>query len=511
MKQTHHIGYVQTPSVKNLSNVKNALVENGLVPLTTPNEMLPDAIEKGLENLKPENVRGNVKIGNVTGTIATTIDEVDVNSYNAIPLTLEDFSFSYFAKNGIDAYGSYSSGTKKGLYHINLLTNEKTLIYEKGLNWKFFEEKKQGLVYCSADATSSDSYGLLLLKGSTAQIVENCTNTYGILTTYLMQDKLYFSVYPFGIGILNDNVATKIFSKSTRYTVFFESSKKRLYCGGGSNTSDPLVIIENDQPKQITLANFGNSINYFCESSNGDIYIGSEAMNKSGIYYLNNSDEPFHIYTSGWEWEHFYTDNNNNVFASSDASDSYTEQGLLHLKNGVATKIWNYGNRWKYWHKDSLGNLYVSTDNTTNSSGYSGILMIKPDLTIKKIHTKTDTTFDAFIELPQFCYFGSSKEGTGVIAYDKQNDTATKIALSSYGWTKFVKNNDTSIYVTGKNKQLYFIENTTYTQLFTKYFLTQFAKTDKGIIAATDNINSLEKPPLLLVNDKVYSLYKKVD
>ena len=54
MKQTHHIGYVQTPSVKNLSNVKNALVENGLVPLTTPNEMLPDAIEKGLENLKPK-------------------------------------------------------------------------------------------------------------------------------------------------------------------------------------------------------------------------------------------------------------------------------------------------------------------------------------------------------------------------------------------------------------------------------------------------------------------------
>ena len=52
MKQTHHIGYVQTPSVKNLSNVKNALVENGLVPLTTPNEMLPDAIEKGLKPLE---------------------------------------------------------------------------------------------------------------------------------------------------------------------------------------------------------------------------------------------------------------------------------------------------------------------------------------------------------------------------------------------------------------------------------------------------------------------------
>ena len=49
MKQTHHIGYVQTPSVKNLSNVKQALVENGLVSLTTPNEMLPDAIEKGLK------------------------------------------------------------------------------------------------------------------------------------------------------------------------------------------------------------------------------------------------------------------------------------------------------------------------------------------------------------------------------------------------------------------------------------------------------------------------------
>lgn len=63
MKQTHHIGYVQTPSVKNLSNVKNALVENGLVSLTTPNEMLPDAIEKGLVEFEKQILEKNKDYG----------------------------------------------------------------------------------------------------------------------------------------------------------------------------------------------------------------------------------------------------------------------------------------------------------------------------------------------------------------------------------------------------------------------------------------------------------------
>jgi hypothetical protein len=52
MKQTFNVGYLQTPSVKNLENTKQALFESGLVESTTPDEMLPDAIEEGLKKLK---------------------------------------------------------------------------------------------------------------------------------------------------------------------------------------------------------------------------------------------------------------------------------------------------------------------------------------------------------------------------------------------------------------------------------------------------------------------------
>ena len=52
MKQTFNVGYLQTPSVKNLENAKQALFESGLVENTTPDEMLPDAIEEGVKKLK---------------------------------------------------------------------------------------------------------------------------------------------------------------------------------------------------------------------------------------------------------------------------------------------------------------------------------------------------------------------------------------------------------------------------------------------------------------------------
>lgn len=54
MKQTYNVGYIQTPSVTHLANVKQSLADAGLVSPTTPNEMLPTAIEEGMKSfIKP--------------------------------------------------------------------------------------------------------------------------------------------------------------------------------------------------------------------------------------------------------------------------------------------------------------------------------------------------------------------------------------------------------------------------------------------------------------------------
>ena len=65
MKQTYNVGYLQTPSVKHLANVKQALADTGLASPTTPNEMLPTAIEEGLQVYKEkgqvaENLKDNL-------------------------------------------------------------------------------------------------------------------------------------------------------------------------------------------------------------------------------------------------------------------------------------------------------------------------------------------------------------------------------------------------------------------------------------------------------------------
>lgn len=68
MKQTHTIGYIETPAVKNLAKTKNALVEKGLIEPTTPNEKISNDLDKNLQELKPENIKLDVKIGNTVGT-----------------------------------------------------------------------------------------------------------------------------------------------------------------------------------------------------------------------------------------------------------------------------------------------------------------------------------------------------------------------------------------------------------------------------------------------------------
>lgn len=110
MKQTYNVGYLQTPSVKHLANVKQTLVDSEIITHTTPNEMLPTAIKEGLKDfVKPTgtlditengeydvidkaNISVNVKTNSNVGTFKSYFDEVKTAAYGFTHSPASDLS-----------------------------------------------------------------------------------------------------------------------------------------------------------------------------------------------------------------------------------------------------------------------------------------------------------------------------------------------------------------------------------------------------------------------------------
>ena len=332
MKQTHHIGYVQTPSVKNLSNVKNALVENGLVPLTTPNEMLPDAIEKSVNELKSQ--------------IPETWETMDLSKKKKY-ITKNSIT-SYFAKNGVDCYCSYNSEEKIGLYHLNIITGEETQIYPLGLYWNCVFEKANGELYFGS--TNSNTTGVLYVSNLVAtKIYEEGYNWNTFFQT--SNGNVYVSGFSGSKGILclNNDSATLITSQ-TFLTSYFESNKGDIYVGSPNSNATGVYYINGTNISKISDST--RPFNSFFETSNGDIYVGGTSYD---ICYIKNKVATI-ITTTTARYTIFYEDKNENIYAAPTGTNTGY---VYHLNGTTKTNIIGIYSGAAGFLENSKGDVYL--------------------------------------------------------------------------------------------------------------------------------------------------------
>lgn len=74
MSKSYTVGYMPKPSYSGTKyeELKDVLKESGIISENTPDNAIPNVIKESFEDLKPENVRGNVKIGSVVGELGIT-------------------------------------------------------------------------------------------------------------------------------------------------------------------------------------------------------------------------------------------------------------------------------------------------------------------------------------------------------------------------------------------------------------------------------------------------------
>ena len=178
MKQTYNVGYLQTPSVKHLANVKQALADTGLASPTTPNEMLPTAIEEGVQVYKEK--------------INSLIPDIEKKFANSIAFDENETMPTVFhiTKDKKTMY-TYKEGK---LIYTDLTTKKEIIVQETNYSPYRFFESSDGSVYFTTNI--KNSLGLYKLNKEKIKLIDfkGYPQPYALSTFYETSDnKIYFS------------------------------------------------------------------------------------------------------------------------------------------------------------------------------------------------------------------------------------------------------------------------------------------------------------------------------
>jgi hypothetical protein len=472
MKQTYNVGYLQTPSVKHLANVKQALADTGLASLTTPNEMLPALIEEGVNALKDQILPAWEKV----------IDKCNI--FNIFSTK----SYQYLTKNQQNYY-YYSDSS---VYHMDPVTGETTEVISNFNKAENFFEASDGSVFVSTNNASWK--GMYKINGTKSfeltfrGIPKEAYITYfyeasdGVIYFYGSNGNLY-KIIDYEVTLVHEfatNIKKMFEYKNYLYFTGRPDNVYTLYCYDGSTVS---VIYETTEtslyvsydPTKLFISSSGNhymrsgnksilkvqgpnskvivapiSVTQMFEDGAGNIYLGYDA-NSSGYYlYLLKDDVAVQL-TDTYSYRGKYVldddgilyccvtskiikvegenctvinqNNNNDIrYIEGKIYVGYTD-GLYVLNGGAFTKInssnWN---SYKYIKSKINNNVYFY-------SPYSGrdIVSVNGDETITtKFYKSCRYCFQGFDET---LYFTSTEQPTvgEIIVEETENGFVQKI------------------------------------------------------------------------------------
>lgn len=273
MEREYNVGTWLTPSDEYIKDIKDALVEKGIVEESTNSEDIANDIEEGLVNLTPNNIRGNVKVGNVSGTIETKYDEINIDSYKKIP---ESFAFVFYASNGKDAYASHQNSSYSqnyiGIWHINLETGELTQIYNEGYIWREMFESSDGTIYMSGGIDSSYAKGIIHIKDNVATKLD--TPNYGFDNFYEdRKGNIYASARNVGTVHISDKTVTTIYQETTFHSVYWELKNGLVYCTGSQSGLSNVLILDGTTATSVEIERNKVTNSEIYETKNGEVYL----------------------------------------------------------------------------------------------------------------------------------------------------------------------------------------------------------------------------------------------
>ncbi len=481
-----------------LEDVKHLLVNKGIVNEDTSYSELDDVTEESLVNLKPENIKNGIRIGTVKGTLGADLSSINLDE--CIVQKNYGFDNAFYASNGIDVYGSYSSSEKLGIYHVNSSTNELTQIYAEGYNWKYWVEDNSGNIFVSSSV--SNYKGIICLKSGVARKVYQDGYYWG---GYFLDDDgiIYLQSYAtystsFGLLAIENGVCEKIITGYTKGS-FYKTKTNELYwisSGWGDSDGKGLVYIHKGMATSVT--NKGQSSKII--EHNGYIYYGSYQI---GLGILKKDVLTNILDISMLNWTSVCL-SNGKIYIFMDANCYYV------YENTVSTITLPKSMSYKF--KDSKENIYLQSGDAKSYYMFANeeFKLLYTDETYGMSYTK-------FFEASNGNIYANStySQMPGMLCI--KNGECTVLSIPSgyrYNYVNFFEDSKGNIYVQNNNytTNIIHIDDTTVTLLpsVTKDF-TFFAEIEEGVLVSNTNVPDTSSTIYLFVGADWYTVKIKED
>lgn len=486
MEKEYIFGYLPSEADKmTLDEIYTYLIDKGVIDNTVSKNDLAIILEGVIKSITPDMIRGNVTIAGVTGNVATKVEEIYVDKFDEVEpqanvYTLYtralDGNYSYIAKNGIDKYMWYSNANSysSGITHVNLTTEEKTLLYPTGYNTANIVELDDGSIYFIPTSTTSRFKYMFYFHGNT------CTNMGSIPSQYKRtNDKLY--ICSSGIFLVSKTTRTRLINSGDYriytgsnnicylypynsgagiYTLDLDTSAVEFIGGEGSGYSNQYELPDGvtifSKPSAV-IAVKGTDFLYYVSGfsgasgapiftfimpgTNGAFYSSSNNSYAEyvGLYYTPITGETTKIYDSGYTWNKIIPGQNDDLYIYSNSNNT---KGLLYVNNDTAHLLYDKGYSWGVYYEASDGTIYISSSSSDSES--KGLIRIKNG-TASLIYD-LGYNWSNFFETSDGTIYVSSGYTKGLLQII--GDTATLIYDNGYSW-KYIQERETCTYIIG--------------------------------------------------------------
>lgn len=395
MKIKYNIGTMYSNTDDYIKSIENDLIEHNIINETDSREQILEKVENFVDTISPDIIKGNISIFGVAGTVADNINDINIEEGTWRKVLYPDYDFTQYTGYKNYFVCGYSSGSKAhpgktGLYLVDTITDETTVLCETGY-WSYSYTTTDNVLYVSSAGDSAAGGGIGYIEIVNDEVKFNHLfsgagdwRAFYETDKYLYVGNRYLIMNSGNFGgifcITKETKEIKHLGLSRAFTRFTVSKSGNLYASIYSPyhgtiarlIDDTAIALSRGAPESWDIVAKNEDYIYFVGTSNNYKYIHAVTGNTITLIHSGTAGAPYMYQTKhkGIYCKPCYMDH---------VSEEYTGE-IYYLYEGKCTFVYNVESKWANWLELPDGTVFVNSK--TSSDGMVKLVDDKPGVKV---------------------------------------------------------------------------------------------------------------------------------